>query len=164
MHPERLVNLVKRLTAYEQFKIDEDLPYLYSTYRGINHKYYQKWVGFSKLEQQAPQEEVDNDVIDFYLSYFYYALKLDILEDDQLQYLILNFAVQNGKKKAISKIQKALDLEITGNASIKLMEVINFFPRLKVANKLILEFLEFYDFTNNLQSAKWLLSFYRSYK
>ena len=155
-------DMIPRLSTYKIFERNEDLPYHYSIYRGINHKFYQKWVGFKQLSEGASFSDIDNSVRDFYLSYFYYTLKLDVLEDNQLQYLILNFAVLNGKKKAISKIQKALGLEITGIASIKLMEVINFLPRTKVLKAIILEFIEFYDFTKNLSDAHWLLEFYRT--
>ena len=124
-------------------------------YRGISKRHFPKWEGWD-LENGEREEAVDR----FYMVYFYYSLKLDLVEDEVLEKLILNFSTLQGKKKAISKLEKVCGLPMTGKTSSLLMEY--------AANnhdyvlyKYILEIIEFYDFIHKPQEGLWALDVYR---
>lgn len=73
-------------------------------YRGISRSYYPKWVGWKLLGDGKSYKEIEEAVIEFYLNYYYYQLHLDLIEDPWLALVLFNFAVNNGKKKAMQKI------------------------------------------------------------
>lgn len=105
------------------------------TYRGISRQYYPKWSGWNLLENDGTFQEIEKEVVAFYTTYYYYQLRLDLIEDENIALVLFNFAVNNGKKKALQKI--AL---VAGN-----VEGFN-----KVGNigklRLLLELLDFHEY------------------
>lgn len=131
-------------------------PYIYEDmYRGISKLHFPKWEGW-KLSGQAKEDAVDA----FYSVYFYYAMKLDIIKDEALVNLILNFATLHGKKKAISKLQKVCEFPMTGVPSIELMEYVSENTK-DIIYIYILEILEFYDFIHKPEDGVWAINTYR---
>ena len=149
---------VTELKQWNTFKLDDKGNY--EVYRGIDRNYYSKWIGFRLIDEGKIFEEVDKAVVDFYLTYYYYQLKLDLIEDELLEFVILDFATQNGKRKTIEKLERVCGLEVTGKPTTKLMTYMHqhkgfLFPYI------ILEFLEFYYYTEKLLQGGFLLKAYR---
>jgi len=126
-------------------------------YRGISKLYFPKWVGWSMIESGASSTEVDQEVYNFYLSYFYYQMKLDDIQNQAIACAIMNFATLNGKKKAIQKLQKVTNSQAIG------FELIALFNSLGKCGEyqLLLEFMEFYSFTGEMSKVEWLTRAYR---
>lgn len=122
-------------------------------YRGISRKFFPKWEGW-ELDNK------DEAVNSFYMVYFYYALKLDLVEHMVLEELVMNFATLQGKRKAISKLQKVCGMEMTGKPSTSLMEYVSDNHE-AILCKYILEIIEFYDFIHKPQEGSWALNAYR---
>lgn len=127
------------------------------TYRGISKAYFPKWEGW-RLEGEAKDKAVEN----FYMIYFYYNMKLDLLENQTFVNLIMNFATLHGKRKAISKLQKVSGFEMTGQVSSDLITYINDNAEYLIF-KYILEIVEFYSFINEPQNQFWAVNAYRKY-
>lgn len=124
-------------------------------YRGISKKFFPKWEGWT-----FNGEEKDIAVNKFYMTYFYYPLKLDYIGNDVLEKLVLNFATLQGKKKAISKLQKACGQDMTGHPTAALMTYAG--ENLEeVLYKYILEIIEFYDFISKPKDSLWALNTFR---
>jgi len=122
-------------------------------YRGISRKFFPKWEGW---ELENKEEAVER----FYTTYFYYALKLDLIENYVLEELVMNFATLQGKKKAISKLQKVCGMAMTGKSSALLMEHVSDNHE-AILCKYILEIIEFYDFIHKPGEGAWALNTYR---
>lgn len=122
-------------------------------YRGISKKFFPKWEGW---ELDSKDEAVER----FYMAYFYYSLKLDIIGDSNLETLVMNLATLQGKRKAISKLQKVCGMEMTGKTSTELMEYVSNNHH-DVIYKYILEIIEFYDFIHKPEEDLWALNTYR---
>ena len=146
---------VKGLEVYQRIDVD--------TYRGISRKFFPKWEGWELLEDEAPINVIDHAVSTFYLTYFYYYLKIDIINNFLVEQTIMNFATIHGKRKAIMKLEKACGFPITGKPSAELMSYtatnIN-----EVVPMFFLELLEFYEFIGDIDSGLWVLENYRAFK
>lgn len=138
---------IKELEVYPY--ISEDM------YRGISKLHFPKWEGW-KLAGEDKEAAVES----FYSVYFYYAMKLDILESSNLSNIILNFATLHGKKKAISKLQKVCGFPMTGCTSVELMEYASSNSQ-SIVYIYILEILEFYDFIHKPEDGLWAITAYR---
>lgn len=122
-------------------------------YRGISKKFFPKWEGW---ELDNKDEAVER----FYMAYFYYSLKLDLIENTELETLVLNFATLQGKRKAISKLQKVCGIDMTGKSSAELMEYVGKNHE-GIIYKYILEIIEFYNFIHKPGEDLWALNTYR---
>lgn len=158
---ETLEGMVQELKVWNEFKLNE-ADGSYEVYRGIDKNYYSKWIGFRMIDEEKDFEEVDKAAIDFYITYYYYQLKLDMIEDKLLEFVILNFAVMNGKKKAIEKLQRITGFEVTGKTSTKLMEYINRY-KAQLTPLILLEYIEFFYYTESLLKSGFLLKAYRQF-
>jgi lysozyme family protein len=143
MRPE---DMVSKLSAYQENSK--------GTYRGISRSYYPKWEGWEMLESGISYAEIEKAVERFYISYYFYQMKLDLLEDDLIAFTLFNFAVSNGKKKAFQKLQV-----VTGSTN-DFINTLNSMGKLG-QYKLLLELLEFYQYTGN-GNVQWLYSVYRA--
>lgn len=134
--------MVKQLVVYQENAR--------GTYRGIRKEFFPKWCGWLLLEEGASAQELDRAVEEFYLSYFYYQMKLDQFDNQIIAFLLLDFATQHGKKKAISKLNQVANSIDSFNS----LGVIGEY-------KLILEILEFLSYTSN-SNTSWVLVAYHN--
>ena len=134
----------------------------YSTicYEGISRKFFPKWVGWKFIDDGfTDYDKLDKMVDDFYYTYFWIKLKLDDVQDQNLANLILYFAVQNGKKKAVQKVQRVLKLPQGGLMTEELVGSINSINFLE----LYCEYIEFCISYNKKKELELLLTIYNRY-
>lgn len=117
---------------------------------GISRSFYYKWKGWERLKEGAGKEEMLRLAEEFYETYYYYPLRLDLVKDKSLAFVILQFAVINGKKKTRDKLQ----------LFVRSVEEVNEFSKTETL-RFIMELLEFHDYTNNYD-IRYLLDYYRS--
>jgi len=146
---------IKGLDVYSMMSTD--------IYRGISKAFFPKWEGWKLLEAGADSYLVDKAVDSFYLTYFYYYLKVDMVGDRLIEFCIMNFATSHGKRKAIMKLEKAAGFPITGKPSASLMEFLSD-NKNEVVPVLLLELLEFYEFIGDIRGGLWVLNIYREFK
>ena len=123
------------------------------TYRGINRSFFPRWEGWKLLEDGRSLEEIDRAVESFYMTYFFYRFKLDLIVPEA-QYILLNFATSQGAKKMLSKLQKATNSHLEGTA---LIEEFNY-QGAEAILKLKLELLEFYYYIGKPEEGAWVLT------
>ena len=128
-----------------------------SVFRGIDRRFFPKCACWSMLEDGAPQEALEEVVHDFYKGFFYYPLRLDLVDDKNITFACLNFATAEGKKKLISKLQK-----VVGNTAegVQLIEAFNH-TGTEGKYRLLLEMLEHYEYFGTIKDNLWVLSIYR---
>ena len=126
-------------------------------YRGITRQFFPKWEGWSLIETGASQFEVDKAAESFYMTYFYYPLKLDLLNDDKIAIACLNFATSEGKKKLISKLQKTTNSLLQGALLIEQFNNMGKYGQVK----LMLELLDHYTYFNKYEDGCWIIDLYR---
>lgn len=124
-------------------------------YHGISRQYFPRWEGWQMIEEGKPKEFMLEAVEQFYMTYFYYPLKLDLLEDKDLAMACLNFAASEGKKKLISKLQKATSSHLEGT---KLIEAVGGCDKYR----LLLEFLDHYYWLGKPTEGLWVINTYRN--
>jgi hypothetical protein len=124
------------------------------TYKGISRAFFPKWIGWKLLEEGGKDEELQKAVEDFYMTYFFYQMKLDLIEDKTSQFLLFNFVTAHGKKKGISKLQKATNSHLESTA---LIEEFNY-QGAEAILKLKLELLEFYYYIDRPELGAWVLT------
>jgi len=127
------------------------------TYRGIRRDFYPRWRGWALLEDGWGYEELEVAVEEFYITYFFYQMKLDQLKSDAIAFLLLNFATQHGKRKCWEKVQRAVGNHSEG---AKLIEEFNHIGTLG-EYKLLLEILEFMEYTKST-NTEWVYKVYRT--
>jgi len=127
-------------------KIFQDNPK--GTYRGIRREFFPLWNGWEMLEQGRSIQEIDTAVEEFYINFYYYHLKLDLLENQNIAYILLNFATLHGKKKCLQKLQKVSGGIDKFNALGKAGEY-----------QLIIEILDFYEYIRSTDT-KWVFDAY----
>lgn len=120
--------MVKRLDAYQRNAK--------GTYKGISRQFYPRWSGWELLENGADYTSLEKAVDDFYMAYYWYNLKLDLLDNEELAFCLFNFAVENGKSKCKQKIGIVTD-SVEGLNSITK----------GITYRLLLELIEFYSYT-----------------
>jgi len=120
------------------------------TYRGIRREFFPRWRGWEILEDGAGYEELEVAVEEFYMTFFFYQMKLDQLKSDAMASLLLNFATQHGKKKALQKLKQVADSIEEFNRMGTLGEY-----------KLLLEILEFMEYTKST-NTEWVYKVYRT--
>lgn len=117
---------------------------------GIDRRYYPKFLGWKMVEEGCSAKELEDTAIEFYKVYYYYNLKLELLDDQDLARVLLIFAVDNGKAKCLDKVKLVADN----------MEYLNVANK-ETIYKLLLELLEFYSYIGST-SYKYILDYYRS--
>jgi hypothetical protein len=147
-----LENDVKTLSIYKVHKN--------GIYRGIHKKYFSKWEGWDLLEKGEDVDKVDQAAINFYIVFFFFHMKLDLIENPVIRWALLNFATMHGKRKAISKLEQVLGLPQTGAVNSKVCELINAAPK-GTEYKLLLELVEFYSFIDRYESSDWVIDLFR---
>lgn len=118
---------------------------------GIDRRYYPKFLGWKMIEEGCSAKELEDVAEEFYKIYYYYNLKLDLLEDQELARVLLIFAVDNGKAKCIDKVKL-----VAGT-----MEYLNVSTK-EVRYKLLLELIEFYYYIGNYSKCTYLMEYYRA--
>lgn len=119
-------------------------------YRGIRKEFFSKWRGWRLLEDGGSYEELEDAVEEFYMTFFYYQMKLDQIKSDAMAFLLLNFATQHGKRKALGKLKQVADSIEEFNRMGTLGEY-----------KLLLEILEFMEYTKST-NTEWVYKVYRT--
>lgn len=127
-------------------------------YQGISRKYFPKWEGWSILDFGGTPSEYMVD--EFYREFFWSKLMADGINSQSIADLILAFSVISGKKKAISKLQRVLNTEITGILSISDIRKLNKADTCYTFLGLFAEFIEFYVSVKTPERIKPLLSVY----
>ena len=144
-------NLIKRMPVYHKTYT--------GVYRGINKKFFPRWSGWELLDNGSNFEEIDKEAIEFYKAFFVFRFKFNLLDSEALFKLLLFFSASEGAKKTLQKINKVLRSNYSG-FSIELLEVINSKP-IEFTHSLLLEILEFYEYSKRLEEAYWVFSIYR---
>ena len=86
------------------------------TYRGITRKNFPKWDGWKIVDEDKPlknrqiidNEELENNVMDFYYDNFYTPMKIDKVEDMLISGHLLCHGVNAGIKTSVKLLQKAV--------------------------------------------------------
>lgn len=120
--------MIKKLDAYNRNAK--------GTYKGISRQFYPKWSGWGLLEEGADYASLEKAVEEFYMAYYWYNLKLDLLDNEELAFCLFNFAVENGKSKCLQKVRLVADS----------VEGLNSIGR-GTTYRLLLELVEFYHYT-----------------
>jgi hypothetical protein len=120
------------------------------TYRGIRREFFPRWEGWAILENGGNLKDLDEAVERFYLSFYYYHLKLDQVMDKQIAFALLNFSTLHGKKKALQKVS----LVASSIDELNLMGVSGSY-------KVLLEILDFYSYVGNTNTS-WVYQVYRN--
>lgn len=128
---------------------------------GIHKSYFPKFEGFDG-NPRTP-EELSALAVEFYKTFYWYKLKLDLIDSPKVATLILYFSVLEGSKKALQKVNKTIGM-IYGSSSYQgfsneLIDKLN--SSEEVYQILLLEMLEFYSYTKKLPESEWLFSVYR---
>ena len=87
------------------------------TYRGITRKNFPKWDGWKIVDENKPlknrqiieNEELENNVMDFYYDNFYTPMKIDKVEDMLISGHLLCHGVNAGIKTSVKLLQKAVN-------------------------------------------------------
>lgn len=117
---------------------------------GISKTFYPKWQGWSLIEAGADRESILVEADSFYQSFYYYPLRLDLLKDQELAFVLLQFAVDNGKKKLKDKL----------GVFVKVVDEIDNLSKAEILH-LILELMEFYYYIGEYSKCIYLMNYYR---
>lgn len=126
-------------------------------YRGIHKAHFPKWDGWDMLARGEPKEVIDLEVLRFYETFFYYSLGLDQLQNQVIANVCLEFAVMEGKKKLVAKLQKVTQSEALGTELIELFNSQGKYLEFH----LLLELMEFYSFTGGISKMGYIVKAYR---
>ena len=131
------------------------------SFQGIIKDYFPKWEGWNLIDSGiTPSEDC---VKNFYRDYFWRPLKGDLIFNQEIASLILIFSVLSGKKKAICKIQRILNMEPSGVIDNMTLMAINYANPKLLFLELYSEFSELYITDNNISNLKKLLPVYHYY-
>jgi len=122
-------------------------------YRGIHREFYPRWLGWKLIEEGRSLAEIDGAVVEFYMTYFFYRFKLDLV-NVEAQFLLFNFGTSEGGKKMLSKLQKVTNSRLEGT---ELLEAFNTMGPVGLL-QLKLELLEFYYYVGRPIDGAWVLS------
>jgi len=115
------------------------------TYCGISRKYFPRWAGWQVIDESDHFDgRLDSLVIDFYKEYFWDALRLEGVEDDFIAGMLLNIAVNQGKKSVVKKVQRILKVSVDGFIGPVTIQALNDTPRDTFVYQFILETVELY--------------------
>lgn len=130
-------------------------------YRGIHRKFFPKFAGFDMIDRGNFDTYIIEDLAyQFYNSYFYVKLKCNHIANQFIADLLFIFSVANGKKKAVSKLQRVLKLPITGTMDFNTLSKLDSVEQNKLFLHLYVEIVEFYVNMGTLDSLKHLLPIY----
>ena len=136
---------LKKLLEHEGYYSNDPRDHGGETYAGISRKWFPKWKGFRLLDTETYQDnELHDAVSEFYLVYFWYKMKCDLMEDEFIASMIFGFSVNLGKRQTTKKIQRILKVKqdgILGNITINALN--NAEPSTFVYH-FLLEVIEFY--------------------
>lgn len=113
-----------------------------SKYKGIDRKFFPKWNGWSYIDNEMYVPDLE--LREFFNIYFWAKLKCDYIDSQELASLLLTFAIDAGKKKAIMKLQRVIKTPITGIMSIDDIQKINVMDSSELFLRLYAEIIEFY--------------------
>jgi len=115
------------------------------TYCGISRKYFPRWVGWEIIDEADHfDSRLDDLVLEFYKEYFWDALHLEGVEDDFVAGMLLNIAVNQGKKSVVKKVQRILKVKVDGFIGPVTIQALNDTPRDVFVFQFILETIELY--------------------
>lgn len=152
-----MAKLSKALEALSLSSFTND----YTSYQGIPRVYFPKWEGWSILDVgEFPSEDV---VKSFYCKYFWKPLNGEFIVNQEIANLLFTFSVLSGKKKAINKIQRLLNIHQTGIIDEVTLTAINYANHKTLFLELYAEFIELYIASGNMSYIKRLLPSYYYY-
>lgn len=138
--------MLKRLLKHEGGYVNHPEDPGGETCCGVSRRWYPKWEGWTLLDRGFAWDsaEVQQAVSDFYYAYYYAALRLHTVKDQELAELLFNFSVNIGKKTAVRKLQRVLGLEQDGLIGPATLAALDNCDRDRVAFQFLLEVLELY--------------------
>lgn len=103
------------------------------TYMGISRKFHPKWDGWPIVDRHKPLkhgEIIKSDmlakmVMKFYMKTYWDAVGGDKIKDQNIAEWLFDFGVNAGKRTSIKKIQKILNIPITGKVDETTIDAIN---------------------------------------
>ena len=129
------------------------------TYRGISRKYFSRWEGWSIIDSTDHfDDRLDEMVINFYKEFFWDALKLEMVEDEQTAIILLDFSVNIGKKAITKKIQRITGVTPDGTIGPVTIQAINSMDSRTFIYQILLEVTDLYvTIVNRNKSQKVFL-------
>jgi len=116
----------------------------HSNYAGISREFYPKASLWVALDSNKSQEVLDDLVEDFYYVYYWYKLKGDAIHQEFIAELIFHMATLWGKRQAVKKAQRVLNITSDGVMGDVTIEAINNSDPKAFINNYLLEAIEFY--------------------
>jgi len=114
------------------------------TFMGISRKYFPRWEGWSIVDVDHFDDRLEDLVINFYKKYFWDALNLGLIEDDFVASMLMNIAVNQGKKSVAKKIQRILRVVVDGNVGPITIGALNDASRDAFVYQFVLETVDLY--------------------
>lgn len=142
----------------------EHLPYKKINkfeYKGIQRKFFPKFAGFEMMDRGEYDTYILEDLAyQFYNSYFYLKLKCNLITNQFIADLLFLFSISNGKKKAVSKLQRVLRVPVTGTMDFSTLSKIETVEQNKLFLHLYAEIIEFYANMGNIDDMRYILPIY----
>lgn len=130
-------------------------------YKGIHRKFFPKFAGFEMIDSGSIDTYILEDLAyQFYNSYFYIKLKCNYIASQYIADLLFLFSIANGKKKAVSKLQRVLKLPITGTMDFNTLSKLDSVEQNKLFLHLYAEIIEFYSNVGSINDIKLILPVY----
>ena len=133
-------------------------------YKGISKIYFPKWGGWALLDNSSTvpidTAMLDDLVYHFYNSYFWLKLGGNEIGNQNIMNLLFVFAVHSGKRKAIEKLQRSLNVPVSGIMSTELINAVNLAHPKLLFLAFYAEIIEFLVITNDQQFINKLLGIY----
>lgn len=133
----------------------------YGYFQGIERKYFPKWQGWDILDYGGIPS--DYLVDEFYREFFWDKIHVGFIDNQHLANLLMAFATVSGKKKAINKLQRVMNIPISDLIESKDIRKLNTLDTEKVFLALFAEFVEFYIAVKTPERIKPLLGVYYDY-
>ena len=114
------------------------------TFRGISRKFFPKWEGWEIVDIDYFDDRLDELVVGFYRDYFWKPIHLDKVEDEFVASMLLNVAVNQGKRSVVKKIQRILGVKVDGIIGPVTLQALNDSNRDAFVYQFILETIDLY--------------------
>lgn len=114
------------------------------TYKGISRRFFPRWGGWTIVDIDHFDDSLDELVVEFYKTYFWDPLKLSLVGDDFVASMLMNIAVNQGKKSVAKKIQRILHVNADGVIGPITMGALNATNRDAFVYQFIIETVDLY--------------------
>nr|DAT90290.1 MAG TPA: Lysozyme [Caudoviricetes sp.] len=109
--------LINMILENEGGYVDDPLDSGGRTYKGISEANFPNWKGWKIIDKHEPlkrgefikDEDLDEEIFDFYLIHFYYKLKLDQIHNLYISAHLLDHGVNAGISNGVKCLQRALN-------------------------------------------------------